>query len=153
ADPTDDRRAVIAALLEHAVRAAHDAVHARAARESEKHGMGTTIEVAVISGGELVLAHAGDSRTYLVRDGAIERITRDHTMAYAMLVAGSMSAEEARTSPLSSMLVNAVGVERDVMVDIVHCTLRAGDRLLLCSDGLYDHFEDDELARRLAVGH
>ena len=146
ASPTVERRAVIASLLEHAVRAAHDAVHERGRRETEKHGMGTTIEVAVIGGAELVLAHAGDSRTYLVRDGKIEQVTRDHTMAYAMLVAGSMTPEEARVSPLSAMLVNAVGVEKDVMVDIVHRTLLPGDRLLLCSDGLTDMVGDERIA-------
>ncbi len=145
--PGEPGRARIRALLDGAIRAANAEVLARSEQERDKHGMGTTLDAVLILAGEAFVAHAGDSRTYLFRGDSVYRITLDHTVAQAMCTAGAMTEEEAASSTLGSVLSNAVGVSADIEIDHVHFELAPGDRLLLCSDGLYDYFDPDELAR------
>ncbi|GAB4517656.1 MAG: hypothetical protein Tsb0020_36250 [Haliangiales bacterium] len=150
ADPDEDGRKQLVTLLETAVRAAHRAVFERGSRESDKQGMGTTLEVVLVAGSEAFIAHVGDSRTYLIRDEQAAQITTDHTVAEVLVLEGKLSAEEAQMSPLRTILVNAIGVAPDVGIEMAHVQLRTGDQLLLSSDGLHDYFTDEqELARRL----
>jgi protein phosphatase len=139
-------------LLERAVRLANDAVLTRSRHESDKAGMGTTLDVVLVIGGEAFVAHVGDSRVYLVSDGAAQRLTADHTVAEVMRQAGQLTEEEARVSPARSVLCNAIGVSEATRVDHAHARLRRGDRILLCSDGLYEYLPDDEVATRVAAG-
>ena len=145
AAPSDDGRAWLRALLERAMRVANEDLFERSRRERDKHGMGTTLDVVLVLAGEAFVTHAGDSRTYLVRQGMAIQTTVDHTVAAAMVRAGVMTAEDAEQSPMRSVLSNAVGTSEHVHVDHVHLELEPGDRLLLCSDGLYDYFAPREL--------
>jgi serine/threonine protein phosphatase PrpC len=138
--PSDEGRRSLVTVLENAVRQAHQAVFERGAKESDKQGMGTTLDVVLIAGSEAFVAHVGDSRTYLVRDGRAAQITTDHTVAEVLVIEGKLSIEEAQVSPLRTILVNAIGVAPDVGVEMAHVRLKRGDRLLLCSDGLHDYF-------------
>jgi serine/threonine protein phosphatase PrpC len=138
--PSDEGRRSLVSVLENAVRQAHQAVYERGAKESDKQGMGTTLDVVLIAGNEAFVAHVGDSRTYLVRDGRAAQITTDHTVAEVLVIEGKLSIEEAQISPLRTILVNAIGVAPDVGVEMAHVRLRRGDRMLLCSDGLHDYF-------------
>jgi len=139
----------IATLVGVAIRAAHDAVQRVASCEVDKRGMGTTLDVVLIAGGRAFVGHVGDSRTYLLRDGRALQITRDHTVAQAMVATGQLSPAEAEVSPLRSVLVNAIGARSDLAVDLLSLPVCAGDRLLLCSDGLHDAVDPDELAAQL----
>jgi protein phosphatase len=115
--------------------------------------MGTTLDVVLIAGAEAFVAHVGDSRTYLVREGRSSQITTDHTVAEVLVIEGKLTIEEAAVSPLRTILVNAIGVSADVGVEISHVRLRQGDRMLLCSDGLHDYFPaDEEIADHLVEG-
>ena len=145
------RRRRVRNLLERAIRLANDAIRLRSKAEPDKRGMGTTLEVVVLLGGALFVAHVGDSRTYLVRDGAITQLTEDHTVAERMRRAGTWTDEEAAASPMRSALSSAVGVASGFVIDHADVVLETGDRVLLCSDGLYDYFSDDELAAGLAA--
>jgi serine/threonine protein phosphatase PrpC len=148
--PTEDGRKGIVALLEAAVRSAHQAVFERGAKETDKQGMGTTLDVVLLAGSEAFIAHVGDSRTYLIRDGKANQITTDHTVAEVLVIEGKLSLEEAQISPLRTILVNAIGVAPDVGVEMAHIQLRKDDQLLLSSDGLHDYFPtEQELADRL----
>jgi len=138
--PSDEGRRSLVSVLENAVRQAHQAVFERGAKESDKQGMGTTLDVVLIAGSEAFVAHVGDSRTYLVRDSRAAQITTDHTVAEVLVIEGKLSIEEAQVSPLRTILVNAIGVAPDVGVEMAHVRLKRGDRLLLCSDGLHDYF-------------
>lgn len=138
--PSDEGRRALVSVLENAVRHAHQAVFERGAKESDKQGMGTTLDVVLIAGSEAFVAHVGDSRTYLVRDSRAAQITTDHTVAEVLVIEGKLSIEEAQVSPLRTILVNAIGVAPDVGVEMAHVRLKRGDRLLLCSDGLHDYF-------------
>jgi serine/threonine protein phosphatase PrpC len=150
--PTDAGRRSIVQLLQSAVLSAHQAVFQRGQHEADKAGMGTTLDVVLIAGPEAFVAHVGDSRTYLVRDGRSSQITTDHTVAEVLVIEGKLTIEEAQVSPLRTILVNAIGVSADVGVEMAHVTLKRGDRLLLCSDGLHDYFSnDEEIAQKLSA--
>ena len=148
--PTEEGRKAAVTVLENAVRSAHQAVFSRGSEETDKQGMGTTLDVVMLAGPEAFVAHVGDSRTYLLRDGQASQITTDHTVAEVLVIEGKLSAEEAAASPLRTILVNAIGVSPDVGVEMSHVRLRKGDQLLLCSDGLHDYFPaEEELAEYL----
>jgi serine/threonine protein phosphatase PrpC len=150
--PTDTGRRGIVQLLQSAVLSAHQAVFQRGQHEADKAGMGTTLDVVLIAGPEAFVAHVGDSRTYLVRDGRSSQITTDHTVAEVLVIEGKLTIEEAQVSPLRTILVNAIGVSADVGVEMAHVTLKREDRLLLCSDGLHDYFPiEEEIAQKLSA--
>lgn len=147
AEPADEGRQQVVQILEDAVRRAHQAVYERGGRETDKRGMGTTLDVLLVVDGEAFVAHVGDSRTYLLRGGSAAQVTTDHTVAEVLVIEGKLSADEARISPLRTILVNAIGVSADVGVELAHLKLRKGDVLLLCSDGLHDYYPSEgELA-------
>src|ERR1700742_1307471 len=149
--PTDAGRRQLVQLLQSAVLGAHQAVFQRGQAEADKQGMGTTLDVVLIAGPEAFVAHVGDSRTYLIRDGKSSQITTDHTVAEVLVIEGKLTIEEAQVSPLRTILVNAIGVSADVGVEMAHVTLKREDRLLLCSDGLHDYFPvEEEIAQRLS---
>src|SRR3954470_7977188 len=149
--PTDAGRRGIVQLLQNAVLSAHQAVFQRGQNEQDKQGMGTTLDVVLVAGGEAFVAHVGDSRTYLVREGRASQITTDHTVAEVLVIEGKLTIEEAQVSPLRTILVNAIGVSADVGVEMAHVTLKKNDRILLCSDGLHDYFPvEEEIAQRLS---
>jgi serine/threonine protein phosphatase PrpC len=150
--PTDAGRRALVQLLQNAVLQAHQAVYQRGQTEQDKAGMGTTLDVVLIAGPEAFVAHVGDSRTYLIRDGRSSQITTDHTVAEVLVIEGKLTIEEAQVSPLRTILVNAIGVSADVGVEMAHVTLKRNDRILLCSDGLHDYFPvEEEIAQKLST--
>lgn len=151
-EPNDDGRRELVSSLENAVRKAHQSVFERGSNESDKQGMGTTLDVMLVAGSEAFVAHVGDSRTYLIRDGRAAQITTDHTVAEVLVIEGKLSVEEAQISPLRTILVNAIGVAPDVGVEMAHIKLKAGDRLLLCSDGLHDYFPGEQEICDFVIG-
>lgn len=151
--PDENGRRAIVQTLQSAVLTAHQSVFARGTAEEEKQGMGTTLDVLLIAGAEAFVAHVGDSRTYLLRNGQCSQITTDHTVAEVLVIEGKLTAEEAAVSPMRTVLVNAIGVSAEVGVEMAHLQLRRDDRLLVCSDGLHDYFpSEDEIAEALAQG-
>lgn len=150
--PSDAGRRGLVSLLQNAVLQAHQAVFQRGQTESDKQGMGTTLDVVLVAGAEAFVAHVGDSRTYLIREGKSSQITTDHTVAEVLVIEGKLTIEEAQVSPLRTILVNAIGVSADVGVEMAHVTLKQGDRVLLCSDGLHDYFPvETEIAERMSA--
>lgn len=151
AQPSDAGRDAVRAAIEQAVLRAHQAVVARGTAEPDKHGMGSTLDLVVVAGGEAFISHVGDGRTYLVRDGKALQVTADHTVAATLRRAGALTDDEAASSPLRTVLASAIGLPKMFKVDHGHLELRAGDRLLICSDGMHGYFADDDLARRLSI--
>src|SRR3712207_5243492 len=107
--------------------------------------MGTTCTVAYVADDEVVIAHVGDSRAYLLRDGELTRLTRDHSLVGELLDRGKVTEEEALTHPQRSVITRAVGPEPNVKVDAERLAARPGDVFLLCSDGLTDMIRDREV--------
>ena len=117
--------------------------------------MGTTLTMAYVIGEHLYVVHVGDSRCYLLRDGRLHQITRDHTVAQDMVDQGLLSPEQLSSSPFSHLLWNAVGgSEQSVLKpDVYKSRLHAGDMLLLCTDGLTRHLDDKTLESALNQSH
>jgi serine/threonine protein phosphatase PrpC len=137
--------------LHDALRRTQDRMRRFALRRGLDPRMATTFTMACVTGSDLVVAHIGDSRCYLARDGGIERLTVDHTLAQQLIEDGQLTEKQLARSPYAHMLVNALGGSSDELsVDLSRTRLRPGDQLLLCSDGLNRHLSDEELAERLA---
>jgi serine/threonine protein phosphatase PrpC len=128
--------------------AAVEQVNARvlseAAQRPELHGMGTTLTVAYNLRDELFIAHVGDSRCYLSRKGELHRLTRDHTLVDELVRAGAIAPEDAPRHRLRHVITNTVGGNcAEIQVEVHKARLEAGDRLLLCSDGLTEMVSED----------
>ncbi|MFT4084452.1 MAG: protein phosphatase 2C domain-containing protein [Nocardioides sp.] len=138
-------------LLAEAVRLAQHQLQDGVRREPERHGMATTLVAGLARHGRVTMVHIGDSRGYLLRDGALIRLTRDHTLVQLMIDQGRLTPDEARTNPYRSVVVKSVNADQEQPPDLWTTELRVGDRLLLCSDGLSDFVEESEIATRLAT--
>jgi PPM family protein phosphatase len=144
-----DNSAAVTALRD-AVVAANDRVSQLAIENPDYRGMGTTLTAALVEGRRLHVAHVGDSRAYLLRDGHFSQLTDDHTLVQHLVDEGQITREEAARHPQRSVITRAIGVSHDVDVDSMSLELQAGDQLLLCSDGLSGVVEDEDIARTLA---
>ncbi len=139
-------------LLEGAIQAATYMLFAIGEVDRDKSGMGTTISSALFVGRSLVTGQVGDSRIYKIRGGAALQITEDHTLIAWQMKQGIISADEAKTSPHRNVITRAVGNRDYVEVDTSVLEIEAGDRYLLCSDGLHGYLELDEVASIAAQG-
>lgn len=124
--------------LASAIRAANIAIYQEALSQPHYAGMGTTVASVLVSGHILSIAHVGDSRVYLIRDGAVQALTRDHSLASEQVRYGLLKEEEAIEVPHKHVLTRAVGIAATVDVELTEVPLLSGDLLLLCSDGLND---------------
>jgi protein phosphatase len=131
------------------VREANRRIHELSRSDRERAGMGTTLTAAYLDEASLAIAHVGDSRAYLVRDGALRRLTRDHSLVGELVQRGKLTEEQAAEHPQRSIITRALGPEPDVEVDTWTYPVRAGDVLLLCSDGLTSMVSEEEVAEIL----
>ncbi|AHG90380.1 protein phosphatase 2C domain protein [Gemmatirosa kalamazoonensis] len=140
-----------ATALRDATLAANEAIHLHAQRNRELHGMGTTITAAALLGDTLFLAQVGDSRAYIIRDGAAQQITKDQSLMQKLVEAGEITPEQAELSARRNIILQALGPETSVKIDLTHQLLRRGDLLVLCSDGLFGQVRAEELAQIAAT--
>jgi protein phosphatase len=125
---------------------ANAAIYTKAQSDSALRGMGTTCTLVMTGEGVAHLAHVGDSRAYRLRGGDIEQLTDDHTLVGRMMREGQISPEEAQHHPQRNVITNALGLDSTIAVDLREIEARAGDRLLLCSDGLSSMVSDADIA-------
>ncbi|HEX6277801.1 MAG TPA: cyclic nucleotide-binding domain-containing protein [Polyangiaceae bacterium] len=130
-------------VLEFAVNRASNRVHGEAAGDSKKRGMGTTLVALLVVGTQAFMIYVGDSRLYLLRDGVLEQLTEDHTVRNELIKKKKMSREQVEKIAQKNAITRAVGVYEHVEPDTLVLDLVAGDRFLLCSDGLCGYFEED----------
>src|SRR5918997_6786736 len=132
------------------VRAANRRIHERSRNERGRAGMGTTLTAAYLTtGDEVIVAHVGDSRAYLLRDGDLVRLTHDHSLVGELVARGKLTEEQAESHPQRSVITRALGPEPDVEVDLEAFQARAGDIFLLCSDGLTGMVHEPQLKAML----
>jgi serine/threonine protein phosphatase PrpC len=129
-----------------AITNANSAVHDKSAANTDLTGMGTTLTAVVPDGHGVLVGHVGDSRAYLLRDGELRQLTIDHSLVEELVREGKLTEQEAAVHPQRSIITRALGVEGDVEVDVYSVPLEAGDRLLLCSDGLTTMLRSDDIA-------
>jgi PPM family protein phosphatase len=140
-------------LLEAAIAAGSHAVFLAAQRQHERQGMGTTVVAClVVEPDRVVVGNVGDSRAYLLRGGRLQALTRDHTVVQELLHRGVLSVEEAERHPYKNVLSRNLGGKPETQVDLVELELRPGDRLLLCSDGLYGYASAEAIQYLLGSG-
>jgi protein phosphatase len=136
----------VAERMRSAIRAANTAIFERTLTEHDKRGMGTTVTALVVYGARFLVGQVGDSRAYLLRDGKLVQITKDHSYVQEQVDAGYLTPEQARTHPYSNVITRCVGASQDVLPDIYVGAVRAADLFLLASDGLTGMLEDYQLA-------
>ncbi len=138
-------------ILGRALESANRNIFEYACLKEDRKGMGCTISSCIIVENQAYFAHVGDTRGYHFRVSAadhprLEQVTTDHSLVGRLVAMGSLTPEEARHSPQRSIIFRAMGTNPDVEVDIYHRSLEAGDRILLCSDGVWEYFEAGELS-------
>jgi protein phosphatase len=131
-------------IFQKAIQVANQKLREIAAADLRKRGMGTTVVAATCMGKYLQVANVGDSRLYVVND-TIKQITTDHSYVEEMIKRGNLQRENARSNPNKNIITRAVGAKNDIQADIYVLELKPGDLLLMCSDGLSNMLEDEEM--------
>ncbi|MBK9942712.1 MAG: Stp1/IreP family PP2C-type Ser/Thr phosphatase [Kouleothrix sp.] len=151
--PADDDSAW-QSLLRNAARAANRRVYEESRVDDARKGMGTTLTIALVVGERLHIASVGDSRAYLLNAGGVTKdgattaqLTSDHSLVARLVDIGQITPEQARTHPQRNLLYRSIGTDPSVEVDTLSEQLEPGDVVLLCSDGLFNHVRDDEIAQ------
>jgi protein phosphatase len=132
-----------------ALKRANKAIHDRTIAEVDKQGMGTTVSVLILSGRKYLIGQVGDSRVYLLRDGALRQLTKDHSYVQEQVDAGFLTPEQARYHPYSNVITRCVGASPEVEPDIYTGEARVGDLFLVASDGLTGMVDDRRLQQLL----
>lgn len=148
--PSFARRTEVMQLVERAVQDASTQVYELAQRDPTTQGMGTTIALLLALGEAVVIAHVGDSRVYLIRDGQAHRVTEDHSLLGELLKRGTISKADAAGFAYASVITRCLGQHVTVQVDTLFVECMAGDRFLLCSDGFHNALESDEELAQLS---
>jgi PPM family protein phosphatase len=138
-------------MMRLAIHQANASIFRRTVDEPEKRGMGTTATALVVNQARYMIGQVGDSRAYLLRDGELTQLTKDHSYVQEQVDAGYLTPEQARTHPYSNVITRCVGANSDVVPDIYVGTLTPGDLFLLASDGLTGMLEDHDLHRILTA--
>jgi len=142
--------------LEEAIREANRKVFKSAQQNPERKGMGSTLTALLVGGDTAVVGHVGDSRVYHWHNGATRLVTQDHTWVAEQVRLGKMTPEEAAVSKKQNLILRAIGIRAEVKVDVRHVPIVAGDRFLVCSDGLHGYLQNEEeagilMARKVAL--
>ena len=133
-----------AELLREAFYEANHFLHEKG-QQPNMEGMGTTLTAAICEGENVTIVHVGDSRVYLINRDEIRQLTEDHSLVAQLQRKGKLTAEEAKHHPRKNILIRAIGQEALVEVDMVELKWEKGDYLLLCTDGLYNLVDDEEM--------
>ncbi len=139
-------------ILKNAVSYANKIVYNRAMENEALSGMGTTMDICLFDFDILYIAHVGDSRVYLLRDGVLSQLTTDHSLVEEMVQKGLISKDEAQSHPKKNIITRAVGTNHEVESDVISLTLRRDDLILMCSDGLSNMLSNGEIKNLLISG-
>ena len=139
-------------ILQNAVKLANFTVFDQAQQFEEFNGMGTTLVAALVRGRKVTVIHVGDSRAYAITRDGIRQVTRDHSVVQMMLDRGELKPEQARNYPGKNLITRAIGTEGTVKSDLTHFSLERGDSLLLCSDGLSNMMDEQEILFEVVHG-
>ena len=139
-------------VLRSAVKLANFTVYDQAAQFEEFNGMGTTLVAALVSKKKATIVNVGDSRAYAIDSGGIRQVTKDHSLVQLMVDRGELTPEVAKNYPGKNFITRAIGTEPIVMCDVYHLNVSRGDFLLLCSDGLSNLMDDQEILFEVVHG-
>lgn len=145
-------QAEIDQMLQAAVKLANFTVYDQGKQFEEFSGMGTTLVAAIVKGKEVTIVNVGDSRAYRINEGGIQKVTVDHSLVEMMVQRGELTPEEAKTYPGKNYITRAIGTETIAESDLFHLDMEDGDYLLLCSDGLSNIIDDQEMLFEVVHG-
>lgn len=128
---------------------ANDKIYKKAMEEENCSGMGTTVTLAYIANKNLYIGHVGDSRAYIFKDGNLSQVTEDHSLVEELIKNGSISKEEARHHPQRNIITRAVGTSKKIVADLITLPKNKTEILLLCTDGLTNMLDDEEIKKSL----
>jgi len=137
--------------IQSSIRLANKVIHEMAAENTDYNGMGTTVAVLAVMPDLIITANVGDSRIYLVRNGEIERLSKDHSIVAEQVEMGIMTDEEAEQSPLRHVLTRNLGSAIHLEAEVFEIEPSSNDRFVLCSDGLTDLVSDDEIQQMVVA--
>lgn len=143
----------VKSLLVSAVESANKSVYDLSLTDEKYEGMGTTVVAALVANSYVYIAHAGDSRAYKISGEAVTQLTRDHSVVQRMIETGQITAQEAEAHPDKHIITRALGVDENIRVDFCQESFDSGDLLILCSDGLTNYIEPDDLLNLTSDGH
>lgn len=132
-------------ILTSAISAANIEVFDESMADSDLSGMGTTVVAAIVADNAVFVAHAGDSRAYILREGSLNQITKDHSFVQEMVDKGRMTADEAKDDPRRNIITRALGVQDELRVDFCEEYIDENDVVLICTDGLTNYVSDNEI--------
>lgn len=132
-------------MLTQAINSANSTIYNMSLDKQALFGMGTTITACLIEKDKVTAAQVGDSRLYLIRDGMIIQITKDHSLVEMLIENGSITKEDAKHHPQKNVITRAIGTDKEVSADIYEFSICEGDIILLCSDGLVNMVEDEKI--------
>ena len=145
--PNSENKNKIINILKTAVASASQTLWDMAQKDPAKRGMGTTLVLILLCGPDVFVAHVGDSRVYLWRQGEVHQLTEDHSLLNELVKAGQITPEEAATDPRSNVITRAIGPNDYVEADVLTMEIMSGDTFLLCSDGLCGYFDGIEVSK------
>jgi PPM family protein phosphatase len=140
-------------MLMHAVEKANAAIYQISQEQPQCAGMGTTLVVSLFTDNKFVVGHIGDSRAYRLRDGVLKQLTQDHSLLQEQINSGLITLEQAKTSSNKNLVTRALGIDPDAELELKEYDVLVGDVYMLCSDGLSDMVEDEELQQILIDAH
>lgn len=146
------RSASIKNLLDSAITAANIEVYDMAYSRNDLNGMGTTVVAVIVRDSVAYIAHAGDSRAYVVKDCGVEQVTIDHSLVQNLVDRGEITKEQAEHHPNKNVITRAVGVDKRIDIDYSEVELDKNETLILCTDGLSNYVTNDELAEDIKDG-
>lgn len=146
------RDASIKNMLDSALTAANIEVYDFAEAQQDLRGMGTTVVCAIVRDNQAYIAHAGDSRAYIINDKSIKQVTTDHSVVQALVSSGKITSEEAQHHPDKNIITRAVGVDKSIKIDFEQIDLNDDDILLLCTDGLSNYVSNNEMIELMSDG-
>ena len=149
----EEREEVIREHLRHAIRLAGRKIFSIAVQEHRYRGMGTTCVACLVDEKNLYVAHVGDSRCYLMRNGEIQQVTEDHSLVNEQIQAGLITKEEAVNHKSKNVITRSLGYNKEVEVDVQVLPLQVGDSVLLCSDGLCNLVQAEEMLQKVMTPH
>lgn len=144
-----DSSAATKGFLEKAINYANEEIYKYAMQNLQGSGIGTTLTLGFLQNDKITIAHIGDSRFYLIRDGVIKSMTRDHSFVGELVEKGILDQEEAKYHPLRNQITRALGYEKDIQIDFYNIDVKNGDMFLFCTDGLTVKVSADELLNML----
>lgn len=148
----DKDRPDITDKLKDIVTSTNEKIYEASLREESNMGMGTTLTMAVVHEDKLFIGHIGDSRLYIIRDGAMKQLTTDHTFVDELVRSGSLTNEEAATHPKKNLLTRALGCSGSLEVDVFECSIKNNDVFLMCTDGLTNSLTENEIMETVVAG-